>query len=126
MRRVNVVLLVSALAIVCAGPAIAEPDALSGDAIRAAVSGATASGTTNSGKAYHVRYLDDGTTRLSMDDNSFIDRGKWMVEGDRFCGQWNKIRKGAKGCWYLIHQQGDRYLFKGIDGMADIDARLSK
>ncbi len=105
---------------------MADHGQLSGDQIKATLTNAKAKAETSSGKPYRVRYAEDGTVTFSLDDNSYADRGKWTVEGNQYCAQWEKIRKGAKACWHIKHSAGVKYVFEGIDGAPDNEAAISK
>ena len=105
---------------------MADHGQLSGDQIKTTLAGATAKGESRSGKPYKVRFAEDDTMKFLMDDNSYQDRGKWSVEGNQYCAQWEKIRKGAKACWHVKHRAGVKYFFEGIDGANDNDIVISK
>ena len=105
---------------------MADHGQLSGDQIKTTLAGATGKGESRSGKPYKARFAEDGTVKFSMDDNSYQDRGKWTVEGDIYCAQWEKIRKGAKACFHVKHRAGVKYFFEGIDGANDNEVVISK
>jgi len=105
---------------------MADHGQLSGEQIKTTLTNAKAKAETSSGKPYRVRFAEDGTVKFSLDDNSYADRGRWTVEGNQYCAQWEKIRKGAKACWHIKHSAGVKYVFKGIDGAPDLEAVISK
>ena len=105
---------------------MADHGHLSGDEIKTTLVGAKLKGESSSGKPYRVRYREDGTVSMSMEDNSFADKGKWWVDGTQYCAQWKKIRKGASACWHVEHRAGVKYFFEGIDGAIDIEAVVTK
>jgi hypothetical protein len=126
MKFFRTAILASVCVLVGVNASSAGHGQLSGDDIEATLSGATAKGKTDKGKPWSVRYLVDGSAKFSLNDNSFADQGKWWVEGDRYCAQWKKIRKGAKGCWHVEHRQDATYVFEGIDGVPDTQVEIAK
>ena len=126
MKTIGLLVAGSLFAAAGTGPAWADSARMTGEEITAALSGATIYGKTPKGKGWTVRYLEDGSAKFVMDDNSWGDQGKWWVEGDHYCAQWKKVRDGAKGCWFMRHLAGDRYAFDGIDGVPDNEGEIKK
>ena len=91
--------------------ASADHGQLSGDEIKTVVNGATAKGKSRRGGEIIFQIRDDGSLRLDNLDSGFSDTGKWTVEDDSLCTQWNKINQGKKGCSTVRHLSGDKYLF---------------
>lgn len=104
---------------------MADHGQLPGDGVKKILSGAGGEGKTDRGATYEVRWADDGSAKLEV-DNGFSDAGKWTVEGDRYCAQWKKIRNGKKGCWTVRHLNGDKYLFKGLEGTTNTSVTIQK
>ena len=109
-----------------AAPAWAQGEALSGAEIEALLSGSVAEGTTSKGAGYQVRYDADGSAHFKLDNNSFADDGQWSVEGDAYCAEWDRIRKGKRGCWTVTDLGDGRYAFGGIDGADDLEVEIGK
>lgn len=105
--------------------ASADHGNLSGKQVKQLISGATAEGKTDRGGNFETRYLENGTVTIEV-DNGFSDSGKWNVEGDHYCAQTKKLRKGKKACWTIRHLKGDKYLFKGVDGARNVTASITK
>jgi hypothetical protein len=121
----RIIFSLAAASILLAGPAAAD-EVLKGAEIRALLSDAKLKARAKNGRTYTIRYLADGTATLQMDDYSFADKGRWSVEGDASCSQWEKIRDGAKGCWDVFSRGGDDYFFRGRDGMRDVKAEVTR
>jgi hypothetical protein len=89
----------------------AESVALSGDALRQAISGKTVF-LNISGFELPISYAANGrmsgkmgavAASFSRGDGS-QDRGKWWVEGDQLCQQWSSWMEGKSYCYRLTRQ----------------------
>ena len=67
---------------------------LEGDALSELLSGATLSG-----KGYSIFYDTDGSMRGNV--HGYADAGRWWVDGDRYCVQWELWGEGEPLCWQL-------------------------
>ena len=100
--------------------AAAEPSALSGDAIKAAVTGAVVEVDTPLGTKVPIRYSEDGRITgeargLAHILGSPSDSGKWWVSRDRLCHKWAKWFDGVLQC-LRISQKGSRIFWRRDDG----------
>jgi hypothetical protein len=98
----------------------AEPSALSGDAIKAAVTGAVVEVDTPLGTKVPIRYFENGRITGEARGLAYIlgspsDSGKWWVSGDRLCHKWAKWFDGALQC-LRISQKGSRIFWRRDDG----------
>ena len=106
-------------------PAKADHGKLSADALQALLPGATGYGTSSRGAPLEIEYFGDGTQTITVGSN-FSDRGKWWIEEGNYCSQWDKIRKGEKGCFFFFHKSGDDYHYEQTDGSSDGDIKIVK
>ena len=88
-----------------AAPAPAAEKKISGAELKVLLDNATMRGTTSSGSGkYTTKYLPNGT--MSVTTNSgYTDSGTWVIEGDRYCSQWQKGRK-EKLCYDIFAEDG--------------------
>ena len=98
----------------------AEMSALSGDAIKAAVTGAVVEVDTPLGTKVPIRYSEDGRITgeargLAHILGSPSDSGKWWVSGNRLCHKWTKWFDGVLQC-LRISQRGSRIFWRSDDG----------
>ncbi len=108
-----------------ATPVTAET-VLTGPEIEELLSGATLKARARNGRTYTVKYTAEGAAKFQMDDYSFSDKGRWSIDGDASCSQWEEIRDGAKACWSVIHRGDDDYLFRPMDGGREVKASVTK
>ena len=92
--------------------AVADHGEITGDEIKKVVSGATATGITGRGRNFATKIGNDGSLKVNIAETGFSDTGKWTGEGDNYCSQFIKIRKGTKRCVTVRHLNGNKYLFK--------------
>jgi hypothetical protein len=104
------------------GAVQANAGALSGDALRNAISGKTVF-LKISGFELPIQYSSRGTMKgsmglvaaaLSRGDGS-SDRGKWWVDGDQLCQKWNVWMDGNTYC-YKLSQSGSNVRWVRNDG----------
>jgi hypothetical protein len=113
------------IALSFSAPANAEHGELSVEQVQALLPGATGYGTSSRGAAFQVKYFANGKMTISTGTN-FSDRGKWWIEDGVYCSQWEKVRKGKKGCFVYFHKSGDDYHFEQTDGSSDGDVKIVK
>jgi hypothetical protein len=97
--------------VLTATAALAEPESLTGDALRKAISGKTVY-LNISGFELPIRYSANGrmSGKMSTVAASFSrgdgssDTGKWWVAGDQLCQQWRIWMDGKTYCYKLTHQ----------------------
>ena len=104
-----------ACSVVLIASAAAEGRKLSGDEIRSVVSGATVYATSVKGYAIMEKMNTDGSTSATA-GVSWSDTGVWSIEGDTWCLQWKKIRKGKKGCFELFQIDDENFRLIGPIG----------
>lgn len=98
----------------------AEPDALSGDAIRDLVAGSTIELDTPLGSRIPVQYAEQGQLTGTAGNLAFYlgsasDNGRWWVSGNRLCHKWTKWFDAATQCVHL-RQEGARLWWQRDDG----------
>jgi len=78
--------------------------ALKGDKIRNLLSGNTIEGTYERG-TYIIYFSPDGTQYGKT--SSTRDKGKWWIEGDKYCRQWNKWSDHHVKCrkFYIVGEK---------------------
>lgn len=85
---------------------------LTGDEIRALYSGNEMTASNSRGQRFTEQYKPDGTftaTSTKTDGSCCLaDSGKWSVEGDKFCRQYENWRDGRKTCG-LVMKTPDGY-----------------
>jgi hypothetical protein len=119
--------LVAALGV---GTAQADMGAMSGDALKQAISGKTVYLDTPYGLALPISYRPDGTMsaragQLASYVGSANDSGSWWVSRNRVCHKWSQWLKGETHCVTLsqsggtIHWKSD----EGTTGTARIASR---
>ena len=106
---------------------LAEPSVLSGDAIKAAVTGAVVEVDTPLGTKVPIRYSEDGRITgeargLAHILGSPSDSGKWWVSGNRLCHKWTKWFDGVLQC-LRISQRGSRIFWRSDDGQTGTAVR---
>lgn len=89
-----------------------DAKALTGEEIRALYSGNEMTATNSRGQRFTEQYKADGTftaTSTKTDGSCCLaDSGKWSVEGDKFCRQYENWRDGRKTCG-LVLKTADGY-----------------
>lgn len=112
------------VAVICcllfATRAAAEPSVLSGDTLKAAVTGAVLEVETPLGVKVPIRYFEDGRVAgeargLAYYLGAETDTGKWWVSSDRLCHKWSKWFDGVLQC-IRISRQGSRIFWRRDDG----------
>jgi hypothetical protein len=110
LRATVTVLAVSVLA----GPALFAADTvLTGEQVRALISGNTVIGALGA-RMYDFTYTPDGNVYGTI--NSSTDSGSWSIsEGGRYCHEWSMFFDGTETC-YQWHDLGDgRYRMVNVD-----------
>jgi hypothetical protein len=105
---------VAAVATLSFGAVQANAQALSGDALRGAISGKTVL-LNISGFELPVQYSPSGTMKGSMGTvaaalargDGSSDRGKWWVDGDQLCQKWYTWMEGQTYCYKLSRNGSD-------------------
>jgi hypothetical protein len=112
------------VAVICcllfASRATAEPSPLSGETLKAAVTGAVLEVETPLGVRVPIRYSEDGRVTgeargLAYYLGAETDTGKWWVSSDRLCHKWSKWFDGVLQC-IRISRQGSRIFWRRDDG----------
>ncbi len=112
------------VAVICcllfATRAAAEPAVLSGETLKAAVTGAVLEVETPLGVKVPIRYSEDGRVSgeargLAYYLGAETDTGKWWVSSDRLCHKWSKWFDGVLQC-IRISRQGSRIFWRRDDG----------
>ena len=100
-------------------------EALSGDQVRALITGNTLQGSFMTNPLTMVFYVD-GVVRGSIGMRG-SDDGTWEIEGDNYCNEWVTYFSGVRRCYQWI-RQGDGYLLKNVDSFRarNIQGRIEK
>jgi hypothetical protein len=93
--------------IVMAAPVWADPVALSGPTMRAAVAGATVEIDTPIGTKVPVKYAADGSVSGEAGSVAFFlgsaqDHGRWWVAREKLCHRWTTWFKGETTCLTVV------------------------
>lgn len=88
-------------------------DALTGDQVRALITGNTLQGNFMTNPLTMVFYAD-GVVRGSIGMTG-SDSGTWEIEGDKYCNQWVTYFSGVRRCYMWVPQGGDRYVLQNAD-----------
>ncbi len=115
----------AAIALIGVSSALADHDELTGDQIRQTIAGAKVQLTNDKGVTFEMRFEEDGSAKMTG-DNRFSDTGTWNIDGDRYCAQWKRFRKGEKACWTVKRMKGDNYRLQGSGEAAAVKATISK
>ncbi len=124
----HLALVISCLAICFAGasygqqttPFPPEAKVVTGDALKALVTGKTFRAQPASGPGWKVQYRDNGYVYLDV-SNGYRDSGKWRVEGSTLCAEWqrlsnkfpcNEVREMSPGTLMLLRESGELLLMK--------------
>lgn len=100
--------------------ALAETVELSGDTIKATVTGAVMEVDAPFGGKIPVRYSDDGIVSGQAGNFAFFlgsasDRGRWWVEENRLCHKWFRWFDAQPQC-ITLRQDGNRISWRRDDG----------
>lgn len=100
-------------------------EALSGDQVRALITGNTLQGSFMANPLTMVFYAD-GVVRGSIGMTG-SDDGTWEIEGDNYCNEWVTYFSGVRRCYQWV-RQGDGYLLKNVDSfrVRNIQGRIEK
>jgi hypothetical protein len=100
-------------------------EALSGDQVRALITGNTLQGSFMANPLTMVFYAD-GVVRGSIGMTG-SDDGTWEIEDDNYCNQWVTYFSGVRRCYQWV-RQGDGYLLKNVDSfrVRNIQGRIEK
>ena len=90
-----------------------EGQRLSSEEIATSVSGQKLEARTANGREIRVTFDPDGTMAGRMGGSR--DRGKWWVENDQFCRQWNNWVGRKQNC-YVVVKDGAMYKWFESDG----------
>ena len=110
--------------------ALAEPQPVTGHAIRETFSGSTIRLDTPLAATVPIHYHDNGQVtgeagNLSWLLGSATDKGRWWVEKDRLCHKWNTWFEAENQCLRL-RQEGDRLIWVRDDGKTGTATLISK
>lgn len=82
--------------------------ALKGDEVRALYSGNEMTGANGRGQKFKENYRADGTFRAESTktngDCCISDGGRWWIEGDKVCKQYDNWRGGKKSCNTIVRR----------------------
>jgi len=100
-------------------------ETLSGDQVRALITGNTLQGSFMANPLTMVFY-DDGVVRGSIGMTG-SDSGTWEIEGDNYCNQWVTYFSGVRRCYQWINHS-DGYVLKNVDKFRarNIQGRIEK
>ena len=100
-------------------------ESLSGDKVRALITGNTLQGSFLANPLTMVFYAD-GVVRGSIGLTG-SDSGTWEIEGDNYCNEWVTYFSGVRRCYQWVGD-GDRYVLKNVDKFKarDIQGRIEK
>lgn len=87
-------------------------DALSGDQVRALITGNTLTGSFMTNPLTMVFY-EDGVVRGAIGLTG-SDSGTWEIEGDKYCNQWVTYFSGVRHCYRWI-RDGDGFVLENVD-----------
>lgn len=86
---------------------------LKGDAIAAALGGGTLKGVNSYDNPYTVKVAADGTLDgVAGKNDEYTDKGRWWVDGDQFCRQWETWLDGKPDCFLAALDGGQIIWFK--------------
>lgn len=103
-------------------PATFPPEAkvVTGDGLKALVSGKTFRAQPSSGPAWKIQYRDNGFAYLDV-ANGYRDTGKWRIDGGMLCADWqktanptpcNEVREISPGTLILLRGNGELLTMK--------------
>jgi len=100
-------------------------ETLSGDEVRALITGNTLQGNFMANPLTMVFYAD-GVVRGSVGMTG-SDSGTWEMEGDNYCNEWVTYFSGVRRCYQWV-SDGDGYVLKNVDKYRarDIQGRIEK
>ena len=100
-------------------------ESLSGDQVRALITGNTLQGSFMANPLTMVFYAD-GVVRGSIGMTG-SDSGTWEIEGDNYCNEWVTYFSGVRRCYQWVGD-GDRYVLKNVDKYKarNIQGRIEK
>ena len=96
------------------GAKIGQP-VLRGDDIEPMVTGRTFAGETAAGSPIEIYYRADGTVLIrgrSAAGIPFQDEGRWWVQSDRLCTQYEKVRGRKRTCEWVTLQGRDFRMYE--------------
>jgi CHAT domain-containing protein len=93
---------------------------LSGDAIKATISGRSFPARNFNGQSYTIEYGSDGTTVIDARP-FFFDEGRWWVENELLCEKWKTINKGRAFCVTAIRDGKKINLFRPDSGKRTVE-----
>lgn len=98
---------------------------LSGEQIKEKLSGARVYLTTSRGSLMQVDYAKSGKLSAAVEGGYFSDVGKWWIDGDTYCANWQKIRNGETKC-FKVTLDGDQMGWNAVDGSSSGHGKLVK
>jgi GntR family transcriptional regulator/MocR family aminotransferase len=88
-------------------PTMNDGERLAGASIAEAFAGATLSGVNAFGNPYRVVLDAAGTmSGVAGPNDEYADTGRWWVEGDLFCRQWQVWLDGVADCFVAVREAG--------------------
>lgn len=126
MKNFAAILTVAAVGLGGISTGSADHGRLSGDQIKTLLGGAKGRGENFNGGDYVIRYGADGSLKFDDVESGASDTGKWTIEGDEYCSQWNRRNAGKKNCSTLRHTSGRKYLFVNSHDDRQIKVSISK
>ena len=94
---------------------IAEASELTAQEIRAELVGQTIAWWEPGGwHAGDLTLRPDGRARITVETpQAVMEIGRWSIEGNRICTQWNSLRSGSAKCYSVTRVSGGRFLTSG-------------
>ena len=81
---------------------------LTADQIRSVIVGSTLTGS-RMGMSISMSFHEDGSASLTSTRKN--DSGRWEIEGDLICIQWESFKRGKRECKKLTRNDDDNYRF---------------
>ncbi len=76
---------------------------LTGDELKAVMSGATILYKEVTGVPCTINYHEDGSMSGTLGfSNEEQDNGRWRIDGDRFCRQWSRWNYAEESAYYIV------------------------
>ena len=123
MRNLMMISIGFALCLLSSGESAAE-QTLAGDALKNKLSGQIAIGPRDRGDTMKINFLADGSAKITLTgDKQKTDKGKWWVQGEKLCRQFNRLFKGRKIC-SQVTADGDTLKWRKGDGSVFWTAKL--